>query len=173
MFISAIISSKMNKEYWVVAAIALLILSSVLESFAGPVQLQLTNQLVFLSPSYLSVYPLTAVAIGVRALGLLIFTLLIASLIEKQYFLKATLLFAAAVLAQLYAIQQLAVGVKLVPVQYTLSVAYAGIAAVPAILVYILKGAFSGVGSKVSGAPEEKEEESQKRIEKIKKLKSD
>ena len=61
---------------------------------------------------------------------------------------------------------------KLVPVQYTLSVAYAGMAAVPAILLYIVKGAFSGVGSKVSGAPEEKEGDSEKRIEKIKELKS-
>ena len=62
---------------------------------------------------------------------------------------------------------------KLVPVQYTLSVAYAGMAAVPAILLYIVKGAFSGVDSKVSGAPEEKEEESKKRIEKIKELSKD
>ena len=163
----------MNKEYFVLAAIALLVLSSVLESFAGPVQLQIANQLAFLSNNYLSIYPLTAVAIGVRALAFLIFALLIVSMIEKQYFVKATILFAAGVLAELYAVQQLATGVKLVPVQYTLSVAYAGFAAVPVILLYILRGAFSGVHTKVAGAPEEKNEDSQKRIEKIKELSKD
>ncbi len=166
----------MNKEYWVIAAISFFILSSVLESIAGPVQLELANSFVFLSKSYLSVYPLTAVAIGVRALGFVVAVLLAISLLEKQHFLKATILFAVGVLAELYAVQQLATGSKITPVQLTLSFAYAGIALLPAILYYILKGAFGGVRTRLTGEPEQNEEdkeESQRRINKIRELDKD
>lgn len=164
----------MNKEYWVVIAIALFILSSVLDSLAGPVQLVVGhNPFSFLSNSYLATYPFTAVAIGVRALGLLISALLIVSLIEKQNFLKATILFAAGVLAELYAIQQLATETKMIPTNYTLSIAYAGASLVLPIIIYLMKGAFSGLHTKVAGVPEDKNEESQRRIDKIKELGKD
>ena len=166
----------MDKEYWVVVAVSLFVLSSVLESLAGPVQLEVANPFVFLSQTYLSVYPLTAVAIGVRALGFLISALLVISLIENQYFLRATILFALGVLAELYAVQQLATEAKLTSVQLTLSIAYAGVITLPAILYYILRGAFGGVRTRLAGEPEQKEEdkeESQRRIDKIKELSKD
>ena len=165
----------MDKEYWVVVAVSLFVLSSVLESLAGPVQLEIANPFVFLSQTYLSVYPLTAVAIGVRALGFLISALLVISIIENQYFLRATILFAVGVFAELYAVQQLATEVRLTSVQLTLSLAYAGVIAFPMILYYILRGTFGGVRTRLEGEPkdEKDKEESQRRIDKIKELNED
>ncbi|NIT03760.1 hypothetical protein GTO10_02390 [Candidatus Saccharibacteria bacterium] len=163
----------MGKEYWVVAAIALFILSSVLESIAGPVQLTLSNAFAFLSASYLSVYPLTAVAIGVRALAFVLSAVLVISLIERQYFLKATILFAVGVLAELYAVQQLATKTILTPVTLTLSFAYAGVGLAPVVLFYILRGAFGGVATQLAGEPEEEERESRERVERLKDLSTD
>lgn len=165
----------MSKEYWVIAAIALFILSSVLDSLAGPVQLAVgTNPFSFLSGNYLTTYPFTAVAIGVRALGMVITVLLVlAVLIEKKNFIKATIIFALGALAELYAIQQLSTGGKVTPTNYTLSIAYAGALLILPILIYLIKGAFSSAGAKVSGAPEESGEDSEKRIEKIKELSKD
>ena len=162
----------MNKEYWGIIAIALFILSSVLDSLAGAVSLTVgTNPFSFLSGGSLSTYPFTAVAIGVRALGFVLTVILVISvLIEKKNFVKATLLFALGALAELYAVQQLATGMRTTPLNYTLSIAYAGAALALPILVYLIKGAFSSAGEKVSGAPEEKEGESKERVEKIKEL---
>ncbi|PJC22674.1 hypothetical protein COV28_02160 [candidate division WWE3 bacterium CG10_big_fil_rev_8_21_14_0_10_48_23] len=162
----------MEKEYWVVVAISLFVLSSALESFAGPVQLEIANPFAFLSQNYLSVYPLTAAAIGVRALALLVSALLVVSLIEKQYFLKAAILLAVGMVAEAYAVQQLATGMEFTPIQWTLSLAYAGILLLPAILCYFLMGVLGGLSTRLSGEPEEKEEkeESQKRIDRLKGL---
>jgi len=163
----------MEKEYWVLVAVSFFVLSSVLESFAGAVQLEITSPLTFLSSSYLSTYPLTAAAIGVRALALLISALLAVSLIEKQYFAKAVILLAAGVVAELYAVQQLATEAKMIPIQWTLSFAYAGMGAVPLILYFVLRGTLGGLRTQLTGAPEEEEGESQKRIDKIRKLSKD
>src|SRR3989344_545403 len=161
----------MSKEYWVIVAVVFLILSSVLDSFAGPVQLVVgSNPFSFLSASSLSTYPFTAVAIGVRALGFLIFVLAAVSTIERQYFLKAVGLLTLGVLAELYAVQQLATGVNVTPVNYTLSISYAGAALVLPILIYLLKGVVGGIGAKIVEAPEESAGESKERIERIKKL---
>jgi len=163
----------MEKEYWLLIAISFFILSEVFESFAGSVQLNsITNPLAFLSKDYLVTYPLTAAAIGVRALALVISALLLTSLTEKHYFAKAIFLLAVGAVAELYAIQQLATGAKLTPVQLTLSFAYAGAGLVPAIFGYLLRGAFGGISARLAGEPKSKEEkdESQKRIERIKGL---
>lgn len=168
-------ASEMPKEYWGIIAIALFILASVLDSLAGTVSLTVgTNPFSFLSGGSLATYPFTAVAIGVRALGFVITVLLVlAVLIEKNNFIKATILFGLGALAELYAIQQLATGLRTTPINYTLSIAYAGAALILPVAIYLLKGAFGGVGAKVSGEPEEKSEDSQKRIEKIKTLEKD
>lgn len=164
----------MNKEYLAVSGVALIILASVLDSLAGPVSLVVgRNPFSFLSPDYLSTYPFTAVAIGVRALGLLVLVMTAISTIERQYPLKAVGVLVLGVLAELYSVQQLATGLRTTPINWTLAFAYAGIALAPAALIYLLRSAFSGVSSKVTGAPEEKNEDSQKRVEKMKEISKD
>jgi len=161
----------MDKEYWLVGAITLLILASVLDYFAGAVSFSVgTNPFSFLSPNNLVVYPFTAVAIGLRALGMVVLILSAVSTIEKQFGFKAFGLFVIGVLAELYAVQQLATGSLVTPLNWTLAFAYAGVLLIPVTFYYLLRAALSGINSEISGQPEEPESKSRERIKKIKDL---
>lgn len=130
----------MKKEYFIITAIAFFALAYVLDYFAGPISLSLTNPLIFLTKSYLNNYPLTAFAVAVRSLGIFISLVLLASVIDKQYFVKAFTFFVIAVLSELYAVQQLATGMRTTSLQWTLSISYAGINMVAAIAYYTVVG---------------------------------
>ena len=145
----------MKKEYFLVTAFAFFVLAYVLDYFAGPISLSLTTPLTFLTKSYLNNYPLTAFAISIRALGLFISLLLLFSVIEKQYFIKAFTIFVIAVLAELYAVQQIATGMRTTSIQWTLSISYAGMISVLAIIYYLLAGMFFGVKEKFKDVDDE------------------
>jgi len=142
----------MKKEYFLVTAFAFFVLAYVLDYFAGPVSITLTNPLVFLSKNYLNSYPLTAFAIFIRALGLFISLALLLSTIEKQYFIKAFSVFVIGVLAELYAVQQIATGMRTTSIQWTLSIAYAGISLLVAIIYYLLAAIITLIKEKLAGA---------------------
>lgn len=138
----------MKKEYFLVAAFAFFGLAYVLDYFAGPVSFVLLSPLTFLTKSYLNSYPLTAFAIAIRALGIFISLLLLFSVIEKQYFVKAFTVFVISVLSELYAVQQIATGMRTTSIQWTLSISYAGIISITAIIFYIVAGVIYSVKQK-------------------------
>lgn len=140
----------MKKEYFAVIAASFFILAYVLDYFSGSIVLSVSNPLLFLTENYLRQFPLTAFAIGVRSLALFMSILLLVSFIEKVFFPKAIGLFVVSVLAELYAIQQLATGMRFTDVQWTLSIAYAGIILLPAIIIFIILGIISSITSKLA-----------------------
>ncbi len=138
----------MKKEYFLVTAFAFFILAYVLDYFAGPISFALTTPLTFLTKSYLNSYPLTAFAVAIRALGIFISLLLLFSVVEKQYFVKAFTIFVIAVLAELYAVQQIATGMRTTSIQWTLSISYAGMILISAIIYYLIAGIIYSVSQK-------------------------
>jgi len=140
----------MKKEYFIVAIIGLFLAASALNYFAGPVIISLKNPLQFLTLNYLSKFPFTAVEILLRALAVFLSIVLILSFIEKNYFLKAAIALVVGALGVLYAIQQIATYGRVTPIQWTLSFAYAGIALVPAIGYYLIRGLISNISQKVT-----------------------
>ena len=138
----------MKKEYFLVAAFAFFGLAYVLDYFAGPISFALTTPLTFLTKSYLNSYPLTAFAVAIRALGIFISLLLLFSVVEKQYFVKAFTIFVIAVLAELYAVQQIATGMRTTSIQWTLSISYAGMILISAIIYYLIAGIIYSVSQK-------------------------
>ncbi|MEK7522129.1 MAG: hypothetical protein AAB788_04205 [Patescibacteria group bacterium] len=139
----------MKKEYFLVAAFAFFGLAYVLDYFAGPISFALATPLTFLTKSYLNSYPLTAFAVAIRALGIFISLLLLFSVIEKQYFVKAFTIFVLAILSELYAIQQIATGMRTTSIQWTLSISYAGMILVTSIIFYIVAGIIDSVSEKI------------------------
>ncbi|PIZ66665.1 hypothetical protein COY15_00540 [Candidatus Roizmanbacteria bacterium CG_4_10_14_0_2_um_filter_39_12] len=139
----------MKKEYFLVTALAFFGLAYVLDYFAGPVSFLLTTPLTFLTKTYLNSYPLTAFAVVIRALGIFISLLLLFSMIEKQYFVKAFTIFVIAVLVELYAVQQIATGMRTTSIQWTLSISYAGIILISAIIFYIIAGIIDSLRQKL------------------------
>ena len=135
----------MKKEITLVVATGFFITAYVLDFIAGPTSFNVKNPIVFLSTPYLSKVPLTAVAIGIRATAIFLTTILALAFIEGKYFTKAFTLFIVGGIAELYAIQQMATGNKVTTIQWTLSLAYAGMLLIASIAFYILKGIVIGL----------------------------
>lgn len=143
----------MKKEYFLITAAAFFILAYVFDYLAGPVIIPLkeTNPFAFLAPSYLNNYPLTAVSVVIRSLGIFICAAFISTMLKKQYFLKFIAALIVGVLAELYAIQQIATGVSTTPLQWTLSIAYAGGLLGILVVFYLFVGAAQFIKQKLVG----------------------
>jgi hypothetical protein len=146
----------MRKEISFVIALCLFALAWGLDTIAGPVALRIKDPIEFFSTPVISKYPLTGVAVVLRSIAIFISLILILSLFEKKQFIKAAVLLFIAGVFELYAIQQLASGIRTTPIQWTLSFAYAGIISPIGLIYYILSGIFGGVKEKL-GVKEEKE----------------
>lgn len=119
---------KLSKEVWLVVAAIGFLLSYLIDRLAGPVVISVGSPVSFLTSStLLNLYPFTAAAIIIRSISLLITSLLIVSFFERQYFTKAIFLVFIGILAEFYAIQQLANGFKMTSIQWTLSIAYGSV----------------------------------------------
>jgi hypothetical protein len=151
----------MKKENFLVVVAALYILAYVLDHLAGPVLISVRNPFAFLSMSYLSKFPFTAVAIGSRTLALFFSLVLLFSFVEGKYFIKAAIFFFLGVLAELYAVQQIATGMRTTPIQWTLSFAYAGAILLLPALYQLLRGFLGGVHSSFSNEETEGESENE------------
>jgi hypothetical protein len=134
----------MKKEYFAITVAGLIIFGYALDSISGPVSLAITNPFLFLDSDILSTYPLTAVSIGVKTLAIIIAGPLILSLISKKYILKSIILFVASAILVLYAIQQLATGLRITPIQWTLSFAFSSIGLLIPCIFYLLLGLLKG-----------------------------
>lgn len=140
----------MKKEYLLAITVGFFILAQVLDYLAGPVYFSLSSPYQFLNHLYLNQYPLTAVAIGLRSLAIFFSTILLFSLFEKGYWVKALILFIVASLAQLYAIQQIKTGVHTTSLQLTLSIAYGTIFYLLLIIINIILGIVNAAKNKIN-----------------------
>lgn len=133
----------MKKEYTAVIAISLFLLAYVLEALAGQVTFPtLTSPFAFLDAGVLNKYPFTATAVAIRTAAIVISIVLVLSFAEIKKHLKAVIIFVLAVLLELYAIQQLATGMKVTPLEWTLSFAYSGVLFAPMVIFFLIAGAF-------------------------------
>jgi hypothetical protein len=129
----------MKKETFLIFTIGLFILAYVIDYISGPIAIDIKNPFQFLNPSVLTNLPLTTVGVGCRSLGIIIATVLFWSLFEGIYSIKAVTTFLISVLFELFAIQQIATGMRTVTIQWILSLAYSGVfQLIPAIIYLIL-----------------------------------
>jgi len=129
----------MKKEYLLVLVIALFVLSSVLDSLSGPLKLALKNPFYFLKPAVIAVYPFTAVSIGMKTTFLFISALLALSVIEKKYLAKGVFLLFLSALLELYSIQQIATGSQRITLEWSIALAFSGVALIlPAVLYFVM-----------------------------------
>ncbi len=128
----------MRKEIQFVIIICLFSFSYVLDYFAGALRLNITTPFQFLDQKYLSLYPMTFVSLASRAIALAASVSFLLSMIEKRYLTKILISFFITFIAEVYAFQQLATGVRFTSVIWTLSISYGGILLLVLILFYIL-----------------------------------
>jgi hypothetical protein len=132
---------KIQPEVWLAIAFVFFLLSWLIDRLGGPVSIVVKSPIAFLaSTRLLNTYPFTATAIIIRTLAIFISMMLIMSFIHGKYFTKAITLFFIGMLAEFYAIQQLATGSHLTSIQWTLSIAYGSVSLILGILFLVLKG---------------------------------
>lgn len=133
----------MKKEYTAVVAISLFLFAYVLEALAGRVSFPaFSSPFAFLNPAVLSKYPFTATAVAARTIAIVTSVVLVLSFAQIKKHLKAVITFVLGVLLELYAIQQLATGMRTTPLEWTLSLAYAGVLFAPIVIFFLIAGAF-------------------------------
>ena len=67
----------MKKEYFLIFSVSLLILAYIIDSISGPVNIVIKNPYQFLSPVFISQFPLTVVGILARSIGVFVGTILL------------------------------------------------------------------------------------------------
>ena len=144
----------MKKEYLVGFVIAIFLLSLVLDSLAGPLRPTFESPYDFFKPEIISIYPFTAVSIGLKTIFIFVTLLLTFSLVEKKYVAKGILLLFCAALLELYSIQQVATGSRMVPLEWSLAFAWSGVALLLPTVVFFLLSVVKTVHKKLSQTTE-------------------
>lgn len=139
---------KIPKEYVLVIIIGLFILAYVLEAIVDPLVVQLATPYAFLTPTYFSKFPFTAATVIIRGLAIFLTPLFLISFIPGAHFAKAGITLVISALAQLYALQEVASGTTLVPLEWSISLAAAGAALLLPTVLFVLGGMIHGAAGK-------------------------
>lgn len=135
---------KISKEVWLVIALVGFLVAYLIDRIAGPVAISVGNPIAFLrSTTLLNKYPFTATAILVRTLAIFVSSMLVTSIVDGKYFAKAITLLLVGILAEFFAIQQLATGFRITTIQWTLSIAYGSLLLSLGVISMVLKGIWS------------------------------
>lgn len=143
----------MKKEYSFLFILGLFLLAYVLDLAVKPLGLNLTTPYQFFQTKYMSQYPFTAASVIIKAIGLFLAPLWIASFIEGQYTLKGVLLLILAALMQLYALQDIVTKAAVVPIEWSLSISLAGLSLLVPMLIYFVRGALASLHGQIAEAP--------------------
>jgi len=151
----------MKKEYSLLFIIGLFILAYVLDAVVEPLVRNLATPYHFLSPSYFSQFPFTTASVVIKAIGIFMTPLWLFGFFEGHHLGKGASLLVLSGLMQLYAVQEVATDAGLIPLEWAISFALAGIISlIPAILL-LIRGIFSSMHQSLS-EPEEDESENEK-----------
>ncbi len=130
----------MKKEYFLIAAVALFILGYVIDWLAGPIGVSILNPFDFLTQPVISDYPFTGVSIGLKAIFILIITLIPLTYIPEKQVAKGVFLIFLTALFELYSIQQIATGYQMVSMTWSLAFSYSGVLLLIPAVIYIVIG---------------------------------
>ncbi|MDD5416194.1 MAG: hypothetical protein PHE48_04295 [Candidatus Daviesbacteria bacterium] len=130
----------MKQEYILVIIIGLLIFAYVLDAVVNPLKLRLATPYHFFDPDILSKYTFTTTSIIIKSIALIMAPLWFLSFLHLSKLTKGAILFVLAALIQLYALQDVASNSRVIPLEWSISLALTGaILLIPAI-IYILIG---------------------------------
>ena len=130
----------MKQEYTLVLIIGLLIAAYVLEAIVQPLGLDLATPYHYLNPQTLATYPFTTTLIIIRAVALFLAPIWLMSFIDGGYNFKTGASFVLAGLTQLYVLQELATGNKILPLEWALAISLAGLAMLLPMIIYFFRG---------------------------------
>lgn len=140
---------KLAKEYQLLVIVGLFIFAYVLEALVNPLAVTLATPYSFLSPTIFLKYPFTSAVILIKSIAIFWTPLLLLSFIKKAYAAKGSIILVVAALLQLYTLQEVATGAQVMPLEWSLALALAGIFLLLPMLIFFIKNMASGVRDKV------------------------
>ena len=141
----------MKKEYTLIFIVGLFLLAYVLDTVVEPLTVVLASPYAYINSEIFSQYPFTGASIVIKALGIFLTPLFLLSFMEKQYTARGLILLIVAGLTQLYGIQELTTGAKLLPIEWTVSLALGGAALLIPMVFYFIRGTVSSVSKGIAG----------------------
>lgn len=130
----------MKQEYILVIIIGLLILAYVLDAIVNPLKLQLPSPYHFFDPEILSKYTFTTTSIVIKAVALIMAPVWFLSFLDLSKLTKGAILLVIAGLMQFYALQDVATGAQVVPLEWSLSFTLTGVVLLIFAIIYMLIG---------------------------------
>lgn len=150
----------MKQEYVLVLIVGLFIAAYALEAIVQPLGIDLKTPYHFLDPKTLATYPFTTTVIVVRGIAIFLSPLWLMSFINKTYSLKSSVTFVLAGLSQLYVLQELATGNRILPLEWALSISLAGLCLVVPMIYYFLRSMLHSAHQKLVSSKEQDGDES-------------
>jgi hypothetical protein len=147
----------MKKEYTLIFIVGLFLLAYVLDAVVDPIEVILASPYQYINPNIFSQYPFTGTSIIIKALGIFLTPLFLFSFMKKQYAAKGLILLIVAGLTQLYGIQELTTGAKLLPIEWTVSLTLGGAALLVPMVLYFTRGTFSSVSKNIARPPSDED----------------
>lgn len=139
----------MKQEHWLVVIIGLIIFAYILDSVTNPLKISLPTPYHYFTLETLSLYPFTATSILLKAIAIFISPLLLFSFTEFSKLIKAIALLVLSGLLQLYSLQDVATSSQVVPLEWDLSLALAGILLFLPTIIFMVLGIFEKINKTI------------------------
>lgn len=130
----------MKQEYILIIIIGLLILAYVLDAVVNPLKLQLPSPYHFFDPAILSKYTFTTTSIVIKSIALMMAPVWFLSFLDFNKLTKGAILLVLSGLMQFYALQDVATGTQVIPLEWSLSLTLTGVVLLIPAVIYILIG---------------------------------
>lgn len=143
----------MKQEYFPIIIAGLLILAYVLDATVNPLSISLVSPYHFFDPATLSKYTFTTTSLLIKSTALFIALLWFLSFLSFNKLTKGGIILFVSALMQLYALQDVAINSRVIPLEWSLALTLTGvILLIPAIL-YILAGLVGKAHHKITKDP--------------------
>jgi len=130
---------KIPKEYSLLFIIGLFILAYVLDLVVDPMVVQLKNPYLYFQSETMMVLPFSSLSIFIKALAIFLMPLWLLSFIDSNSFFKPAILLIVSVLLQLYAVQDITAKSRMIPMEWSISMAAAGLALMVPTIYFFFK----------------------------------
>lgn len=130
----------MKQEYILVIIIGLLILAYVLDAIVNPLNLQLPSPYHYFEWGILSKYTFTTTSIIIKSVALFLAPVWFLSFLDFSKLTKGAILLVISGLMQLYALQDVATGAQVIPLEWSLSLTLTGVVLLIPALLYLFIG---------------------------------
>lgn len=141
----------MKKEYLLYIIIGFFILSYVLDAVVNPLNIKLVTPYQYFTPANLITYAFTTTSIVLKAVALLLSPIVILDFIGAKATTKGISLLVLSGLLQLYALQDIATGSLVVPLEWSLAFTLSGLLLLIPTIIFFIIGSIQNVHHKLTG----------------------